>query len=50
MSEDVKHQPTLVEQVRRIRDELHRTIEATTGMALLDHIREHQHESSFGAN
>lgn len=47
MSETIKRQQTVVEQVRGIRDELNRTIEATTGEALLDHIRQHQYENPF---
>lgn len=45
MSETKKHPETAVEQVRRIRDQLNREIEATTGKALLDHIRGHRYTS-----
>jgi hypothetical protein len=45
MSEEHQHQETAVEQVRRVRDQLNREIEATTGQELLDDIREHRYAS-----
>jgi len=45
MSDAHEHRETAVEQVRRVRDQLNREIEATTAQALLDHIREHRYAS-----
>jgi hypothetical protein len=45
MSDKHSHQETAVEQMRRVRDQLNREIEATTGQALLDRIREHRYAS-----
>ena len=42
MSETQQHQETAVEQVRRVRDQLNKEIEATTGKSLLDHIHGHR--------
>jgi hypothetical protein len=47
MSEPQQHQETAVEQVRRVRDQLNREIEATTGEALLDHVHGHRYASPF---
>ncbi len=45
MSETHEHRETAVEQVRRVRDQLNREIEATTGQELLDRIHGHQYAS-----
>lgn len=47
MSEPQKHRETVVEQVRRVRDQLNLEIEATSGKALLDHVRGHRYASEF---
>ena len=47
MSETHKHQETAVEQVRRVRDQINREIEAATGKALLDHVHGHRYTSPF---
>jgi hypothetical protein len=47
MSEPQQHPETAVEQVRRVRDQLNREIEATTGKSLLDHIHGHRYTSPF---
>jgi len=47
MSEAHQHRETAVEQVRRVRDQLNREIEATTGQELLDRIQGHQYASPF---
>jgi hypothetical protein len=47
MSETQQHQETVVEQVRRVRDQLNKEIEATTGKSLLDHIHGHRYTSPF---
>ena len=45
MSEAHQHRETAVEQVRRVRDQLNREIEATTGQELLDRIQGHRYAS-----
>ena len=45
MSEKPAHQETAVEQVRRVRDQLNRDIEATTRQELLDRVHGHQYAS-----
>ena len=45
MGETQRQPETAVEQVRRVRDQLNQEIEATTGKALLDHIRGHRYAS-----
>lgn len=47
MSEKHTHQETAVEQMRRVRDQLNREIEATSGKALLDQISGHRYSSPF---
>ena len=47
MSEPQQLRETAVEQVRRVRDQLNREIEATTGEALLDRIHGHRYASPF---
>ena len=47
MSEKHTHQETAVEQMRRVRDQLNREIEATSGEALLDQISGHRYTSPF---
>ena len=47
MSESQQRQETAFEQVRRIRDQLNREIEATTGKSLLEHINGHRYASPF---
>lgn len=47
MSDAQQHRETAVEQVRRVRDQLNRDIEATTGEALLDHVHGHRYASEF---
>ena len=42
MSEIQKQQETAVEQMRRVRDQLNREIEATSGPDLLDHVHGHR--------
>ena len=45
MSETQEHRETMVQQVRRVRDQLNHEIEATPGPVLLDHIRGHRYTS-----
>jgi len=45
MSEIQKQQETAVEQMRRVRDQLNREIEATSGPDLLDHVHGHRYTS-----
>jgi|LakMenEpi03Aug12_release.lakeMendotaPanAssembly.Ray.scaffolds.fasta_scaffold1744603_2 hypothetical protein len=45
MSETEEHQESAVQQVRRVRDQLNREIEATSGKALLDQIQGHRYTS-----
>jgi hypothetical protein len=45
MSKPQEDRQTAVEQVRRVRDQLNREIEAMTGQELLDHLREHRYAS-----
>ena len=47
MSEMQKHQESAVEQMRRVRDQLNREIEATSRQALLDQIGGHRYSSPF---
>jgi len=47
MSEPQQLRETAVEQVRRVRDQLNREIETTTGEALLDRIHGHRYASPF---
>jgi hypothetical protein len=47
MSESHRHDETAVEKVRRVRDDLNREIEATTGKQLLDHVHGHRYTSPF---
>lgn len=47
MSKPQEDRQTAVEQVRRVRDQLNREIEATTGQALLDRIHGHRYASPF---
>jgi hypothetical protein len=47
MSDKHSHQETAVEQMRRVRDQLNREIEATSGKALLDQISGHRYSSPF---
>jgi hypothetical protein len=47
MSKPQQHPETAVEQVRRVRDQLNREIEATTGEALLERIHGHRYVSPF---
>jgi hypothetical protein len=47
MSETQEHQETAVQQVRRVRDQLNREIEATSGQALLDQIHGHRFTTPF---
>jgi hypothetical protein len=47
MSDAQQHRETAVEQVRRVRDQLNRDIEATTGEALLDQVHGHRYSSEF---
>lgn len=47
MSEKHTHQESAVEQMRRVRDQLNREIEATSGKALLDQISGHRYTSPF---
>lgn len=47
MSDKQSHQETAVEQMRRVRDQLNREIEATSGKALLDQIGGHRYSSPF---
>ena len=43
MSEIQKQQETAVEQMRRVRDQLNREIEATSGPDLLDRVHGHRY-------
>ena len=45
MNETQEHQVTAVQQMRRVRDQLNREIEATSGKALLDQIGGHRYSS-----
>ena len=45
MSEIQKQQETAVEQMRRVRDQLNREIEAVSGTALLDRVHGHRYSS-----
>lgn len=45
MSKPQEDRQTAVEQVRRVRDQLNREIEATTGQVLLDRIHGHRYSS-----
>ena len=47
MSDKHSHQETAVEQMRRVRDQLNREIEATSGKVLLDQICGHRYSSPF---
>jgi hypothetical protein len=47
MSDKHSHQETAVEQMRRVRDQLNREIEATSGKALLDQIGGHRYDNPF---
>jgi hypothetical protein len=47
MSDKHSHQETAVEQMRRVRDQLNREIEATSGKVLLDQICGHRYSSRF---
>lgn len=47
MSEAQQTRKKAVEQVRRVRDQLNKEIEVTTGKALLDHIHEYRRTSPF---
>lgn len=47
MSETQNPSETAVEQVRRVRDQLNREIESTTGKSLLEHIHGHRYTSPF---
>lgn len=47
MSETQEHQETAVQQVRRVREQLNREIEATSGQALLDQIHGHRFTTPF---
>ncbi len=47
MSETQEHQETAVQQLRRVRDQLNREIEATSGQALLDQIHGHRFTTPF---
>ena len=45
MSEIKKQQETAVEQMRRVRDQLNRDIEAASGPDLLDQVHGHRYEN-----
>jgi hypothetical protein len=47
MSEIKKHQETAVEQMRRVRDQLNRDIEAASGPDLLEQVHGHRYASSL---
>jgi hypothetical protein len=47
MNENHTEKETGVEQMRRVRDQLNREIEATSGRALLDQIGAHRYSSPF---